>query len=51
MERLGFEISLRDVLYVREIWLSDLLFKGMIAVESIQLLLELKLFQRVQSGG
>ena len=51
MESLSFEISLRDVLHVREIWLSYLLLERMIAIEFIQLLLELNLLQRVQSGG
>lgn len=51
MESLSFEISLGDVLNVREIRLSYLLFERMIAIESIQLLLELDLLERVQSGG
>ena len=51
MESLSFEISLRDVLHVREVWLSYLLLERMIAVEFIQLLLELNLLERVQSGG
>ena len=51
MESLSFEISLRNVLHVREIWLSYLLFERMVAIESIELLLELNLLQRVQSGG
>jgi len=51
MKSLRFEISLGDVLNVREIWLSYLLFERMVAIEFIELFLKLDLLERVQGGG